>query len=42
VWAAGVSLFRLVSGFTPFESGYLSQTKDNIMGAELLFPEVFN
>lgn len=42
VWAAGVSFFKMVCGYTPFESEYLIQTKDNILGGELVFPEIFN
>lgn len=42
VWAAGVSFFKMVCGYTPFESEYLIQTKDNILGGELIFPEIFN
>ena len=38
MWALGVTVFKLMSGFTPFESEYHSDTIENIMRAELVFP----
>lgn len=33
IWAAGVLLYKIVTGRTPFESEYHSQTINNIMSA---------
>ena len=38
MWALGITVFRLMAGFTPFESEYHSETIDNIMKADLVFP----
>jgi serine/threonine protein kinase len=38
MWALGVTVFKLMTGFTPFESEYHSDTIDNIMKGELVFP----
>jgi serine/threonine protein kinase len=37
MWALGVTVYKLMSGVTPFESEYHSETIDNIMKAELVF-----
>ena len=42
VWAAGILLYRIVSGRTPFESEYHKQTVKNIKEAELKFSPEFN
>ena len=42
IWAAGVLLYKLVTGKTPFESEYHHQTIKNIQEAELTFPSEFN
>lgn len=41
IWAAGVLLFKMVAGRTPFESEYHSQTINNIMSADITFPPAF-
>lgn len=33
IWAAGILLYKLVAGKTPFESEYHKQTIENIKGA---------
>jgi calcium-dependent protein kinase len=33
IWAAGVLLYKIVTGRTPFESEYHSQTINNIMSS---------
>ena len=38
MWALGVTVFKMMAGFTPFESEYHSDTIENIMKAELKFP----
>ena len=35
VWAAGILLFKLVAGQTPFESEYHHQTIQNIQNSKL-------
>lgn len=42
VWAAGVLLYWLVCGHTPFESVYHNETIQNILEADLLFPSAFS
>ena len=42
IWAAGILLYKLVNGKTPFESEYHSQTIQNIRSAELTFGLVFD
>lgn len=42
IWAAGVVLYWLVCGKTPFESEYHSETIKNIREGELDFPKEFN
>ena len=42
IWAAGILLFKLVTGKTPFESEYHHQTIQNIRNAELVFPSEFS
>lgn len=37
IWAAGVTLYYLVSGKTPFESEYHSETIKNIEKTEVVF-----
>lgn len=39
VWALGITIFKLMTGFTPFESEYHSDTIANIMKGDLVFPE---
>lgn len=41
VWAAGVMLYKMIWGVTPFESEYHNQTIQNIQSGELVFPEEF-
>ena len=42
VWAAGILLFELATGTTPFQSEYHNQTVKNIKGEKLVFPPRFN
>lgn len=42
VWSAGILIYKLVAGYTPFESEYHSNTIDNIMSADLNFPLTFD
>ena len=37
LWALGVTLYRLVTGYTPFESEYHSETVANIIKGEVKF-----
>jgi calcium-dependent protein kinase len=37
IWAAGVLLYKLVAGRTPFESEYHNKTIDNILRKEVDF-----
>ena len=39
LWALGITIFKLMTGFTPFESEYHSDTISNILKNELVFPE---
>jgi len=41
VWAAGVLLYQLVTGRTPFEHEYHNQTIQNIRNGEYSFPSEF-
>ena len=41
LWALGVTLFQLVTGRTPFESEYPSDTIANILKAEVSFEDKF-
>ena len=34
-WAVGVSLYQLITGVTPFESEYHSETIDNILNKQV-------
>ena len=42
MWAAGILLYKLVAGKTPFESEYHHQTIQNIRGADLVFTPAFD
>jgi len=42
VWAAGILLYKLVSGKTPFESEYHNETIKNITRAKFEFPSEFD
>ncbi len=42
IWAAGILIFKLITGKTPFESEYHSQTIENIITQNVTFPEVFD
>jgi calcium-dependent protein kinase len=35
VWSAGVMIYKLVTGRTPFESEYHSKTINNILNADV-------
>jgi calcium-dependent protein kinase len=37
VWAAGITLYQMITGKTPFESEYLSTTIENIERGEINF-----
>lgn len=39
MWAVGVTIFKLMTGFTPFESEYHSETINRIIKDEVVFPE---
>lgn len=39
LWAVGVTIFKLMTGFTPFESEYQSDTINNIRSKDPVFPE---
>lgn len=39
LWALGVTLFKLMTGRTPFEAEYLLDTVRNIMEGQVVFPE---
>jgi serine/threonine protein kinase len=38
LWALGVTMFKLMTGFTPFESEYHNETIANIMRGRYQFP----
>lgn len=38
IWALGVTIFKLMTGSTPFESEYHIDTISNIMKGEVNFP----
>jgi len=38
LWALGITMFKLMTGFTPFESEYHSETIANIMKGKFSFP----
>ena len=38
LWAVGVTLFKIITGFTPFESEYHSETINRICKDEVVFP----
>lgn len=42
IWAAGVTIYKLVTGRTPFQSEYHRKTIKKILNDEPDFPEVFN
>lgn len=37
LWALGVTIYQLMSGYTPFQSEYHSDTINNIMKGEVVF-----
>lgn len=39
LWALGVTVYRLIAGYTPFESEYHSDTIANILKGEVTFDE---
>lgn len=39
IWALGVTIYKLITGYTPFESDYHSDTIANILKGELRFDE---
>jgi len=39
MWALGVTMFKLMTGYTPFESEYHSETISNIMKGEYVYPQ---
>ena len=42
MWALGVTLFKLMTGYTPFEAEYQLDTVKNIMEGLFTFPESAN
>jgi len=38
-WAAGILLYEMITGYTPFASEYLIDTKENIVNAEINFSD---
>lgn len=42
IWSTGITIYKLITGRTPFESEYHSKTINNIMSAELTFPPAFD
>jgi serine/threonine protein kinase len=42
IWAAGVIFYKLVTGRTPFESEYISETIQHIREAKIELPPEFN
>lgn len=39
IWALGVTIFKLITGFTPFESEYHSTTIQKIKKGDVVFEE---
>jgi len=39
LWALGVTIYRLIAGYTPFESEYHSDTIANILKGEVKFDD---
>jgi len=42
VWAAGILLFKLIAGYTPFEDLYYEDVVRAIVNCELTFPPCFD
>ena len=42
IWATAITIYKLVTGRTPFESEYHNKTIKNILNHEVDFPEAFN
>lgn len=42
IWAAGVTIFKMVTGKTPFQSEYHSKTIKNIVNHDVVFPQAFD
>jgi len=42
IWATAITIYKLVTGRTPFESEYHNKTINNILNQEVSFPSVFN
>lgn len=38
LWALGATIYRLMVGYTPFESAYHNETIENIIKGEFAFP----
>lgn len=38
LWALGATIYRLMVGYTPFESAYHNETIENIIKGEFVFP----
>ena len=39
IWALGVTIYKMITGFTPFQSDYHSDTIANILKGEVRFDE---
>ena len=37
LWSAGVTLYKIITGHTPFESSYVSTTIENILEGKVTF-----